>query len=171
MESIRKPYAFVGFGPYHSVGCPQDIHLRNSTKDTFMSKTARLYRDTRAASAAGGSNLDRLNDELQDVTRIMTKNMEELLWRGDSLDSTAFACQPCCFDDLIPFVRNVAPLYVAPFRVRKVPQGSKEYQHPGHATTIRSLWRCRYIDYHLPVVALFMKSTRNPYCSAWTSYL
>lgn len=52
-----------------------------------MSKTARLYQDTRAATAASGSNLDRLNDDLQDVTRIMTKNMEELLWRGDSLDS------------------------------------------------------------------------------------
>jgi vesicle transport protein SEC22 len=53
-----------------------------------MSKTARLYQDTRAASS--GSNLDRLNDDLQDVTRIMTKNMEELLWRGDSLDSMCF---------------------------------------------------------------------------------
>jgi len=51
-----------------------------------MSKTARLYQDTRAADA-GSSNLDKLNNELQDVTRIMTKNMEELLWRGDSLDS------------------------------------------------------------------------------------
>lgn len=64
VESVRKPYAFVSF-------------------DTFMSKTARLYRDTRTASA---TSLDRLNDDLQDVTRIMTKNMEELLWRGDSLD-------------------------------------------------------------------------------------
>ena len=54
--------------------------------DTFMSKTTRLYQDTRTASAAGSSHLDKLNDELQDVTRIMTKNMEELLWRGDSLD-------------------------------------------------------------------------------------
>lgn len=53
--------------------------------DTFMSKTTRLYQDTR--TAGGGSNLDKLNDELHDVTRIMTKNMEELLWRGDSLDS------------------------------------------------------------------------------------
>lgn len=61
--------------------------------DTFMSKTARLYQDTRTANAAGSSNLDRLNDDLQDVTRIMTKNMEELLWRGDSLDSEAFC--PC----------------------------------------------------------------------------
>lgn len=57
-----------------------------SLVDTFMSKTARLYRDTRTANAASGSGLDKLNDDLQDVTRIMTKNMEELLWRGDSLD-------------------------------------------------------------------------------------
>ncbi|KAJ7179408.1 protein transport protein Sec22 [Mycena filopes] len=67
VEAVRKPYAFVGF-------------------DTFMSKTARLYRDTRTATAASGSGLNQLNDDLQDVTRIMTKNMEELLWRGDSLD-------------------------------------------------------------------------------------
>ncbi|KAJ3565803.1 hypothetical protein NP233_g7412 [Leucocoprinus birnbaumii] len=66
VEGARKPYAFVGF-------------------DTFMAKTARLYQDTRTANAAA-SGLDKLNDELQDVTRIMTKNMEELLWRGDSLD-------------------------------------------------------------------------------------
>lgn len=53
-----------------------------------MSKTARLYKDTRTAAASTtGNNLDKLNGELQDVTRIMTKNMEELLWRGDSLDS------------------------------------------------------------------------------------
>ena len=59
-------------------------HPRFTSLDTFMSKTARLYQDTR--NVAGGSNLDKLNDELQDVTKIMTKNMEELLWRGDSLD-------------------------------------------------------------------------------------
>jgi len=69
VDTVRKPYAFVGF-------------------DTFMTKTARLYQDTRTAGAAG-SNLDKLNDELHDVTRIMTKNMEELLWRGDSLDRMA----------------------------------------------------------------------------------
>ncbi|EIN10392.1 protein transport protein Sec22 [Punctularia strigosozonata HHB-11173 SS5] len=65
VEGVRKPYAFVGF-------------------DTFMSKTSRLYADTRTATA--GDAMGKLNDELQDVTRIMTKNMEELLWRGDSLD-------------------------------------------------------------------------------------
>lgn len=61
--------------------------------DTFMGKTTRLYQDTRTANAAGTSHLDKLNDDLHDVTRIMTKNMEELLWRGDSLDSTWLSVQ------------------------------------------------------------------------------
>lgn len=90
VEGVRKPYAFVGFGSsafnFHS-SVPIDI-----ITDTFMSKTARLYQDTRAANAAT-SGLDKLNDDLQDVTRIMTKNMEELLWRGDSLDRTYLGAQ------------------------------------------------------------------------------
>ncbi|KAI7903215.1 Longin-like domain-containing protein [Cokeromyces recurvatus] len=57
-----RPYAFVKF-------------------DVFMQKTKRIYQDTRTQS-----NLTKLNEDLQDVTRIMTKNMEDLLWRGDSLD-------------------------------------------------------------------------------------
>jgi len=44
-------------------------------------KTKRIYQDSRAQD-----NLTKLNEDLQDVTRIMTKNMEDLLWRGDSLD-------------------------------------------------------------------------------------
>lgn len=118
VESVRKPYAFVGFGSYQQFDRPRHSFTR-STKDTFMSKTARLYRDTRAASASGSSGLDKLNDELQDVTRIMTKNMEELLWRGDSLDSRAFVCQPCV-SSTDGFFRNVAPFYVTPFRVGEV---------------------------------------------------
>lgn len=75
VESVTRPYAFMGF-------------------DTFISKTTRLYRDSRTltqgAGPSGGagpsSQLDQLNENLKDVTRIMTKNMEDLLWRGDSLD-------------------------------------------------------------------------------------
>ena len=37
--------------------------------------------DTRATQ-----NLDKLNDELRDVTKVMTKNIEDLLYRGDSLE-------------------------------------------------------------------------------------
>ena len=59
-----RPYAFVQF-------------------DTFISATKRVYQDSRAQS-----NLDRLNVELQDVTKVMTKNIEDLIYRGDSLDRT-----------------------------------------------------------------------------------
>ena len=64
-----RPYAFVKF-------------------DSFIQRTKRLYQDSRAAEAAtqGGSGLDRLNSELREVSTIMTKNIEDLLWRGDNLD-------------------------------------------------------------------------------------
>ncbi|KAL1412854.1 SNAP receptor [Vanrija albida] len=69
IDAATRPYAFMGF-------------------DTFISKTTRLYRDSRSLTQKAGpsSQLDQLNENLQDVTRIMTKNMEDLLWRGDSLD-------------------------------------------------------------------------------------
>ncbi|RYO86731.1 hypothetical protein DL766_001591 [Monosporascus sp. MC13-8B] len=57
-----RPYAFMEF-------------------DTFIGRTRALYADARATQ-----NLDRLNDELRDVTQVMTKNIEDLLYRGDSLD-------------------------------------------------------------------------------------
>lgn len=40
-----------------------------------------MYQDSRASQ-----NLDKLNDELRDVTKVMTKNIEDLLYRGDSLE-------------------------------------------------------------------------------------
>ncbi|KAL8338024.1 hypothetical protein RB598_006755 [Gaeumannomyces tritici] len=57
-----RPYAFVEF-------------------DTFISRTKQTYSDSRASQ-----NLDKLNDELRDVTQVMTKNIEDLLYRGDSLE-------------------------------------------------------------------------------------
>ncbi|KAJ9131107.1 Protein transport protein sec22 [Pleurostoma richardsiae] len=57
-----RPYAFVEF-------------------DTFISRTRATYSDSRATQ-----NLDRLNDELRGVTEVMTKNIEDLLYRGDSLE-------------------------------------------------------------------------------------
>ncbi|KAL4793453.1 Longin-like domain-containing protein [Aspergillus venezuelensis] len=57
-----RPYAFVEF-------------------DTFIQRSKKVYQDSRASA-----NLDRLNDELRDVTKVMTKNIEDLLYRGDSLE-------------------------------------------------------------------------------------
>ena len=52
-----------------------------SSFDNFLSKTKKIYQDQRAQS-----NLDRLNNDLADVKKVMTKNIEDLLYRGDSLD-------------------------------------------------------------------------------------
>lgn len=57
-----RPYAYVEF-------------------DTFIQRTKKTYQDSRASQ-----NLDKLNDELKDVTKVMTKNIEDLLYRGDSLE-------------------------------------------------------------------------------------
>lgn len=62
LAATCRPYAFVEF-------------------DTFIKKTQKTYQDARASQ-----NLDKLNDELKDVTKVMTKNIEDLLYRGDSLD-------------------------------------------------------------------------------------
>lgn len=62
MSTSLRPYAFMEF-------------------DTFISRTKATYSDTRATQ-----NLDKLNDELRDVTKVMTKNIEDLLYRGDSLE-------------------------------------------------------------------------------------
>lgn len=52
-----------------------------SSFDIFLGKTKKLYQDQRAQS-----NLDKLNNDLADVRKVMTKNIEDLLYRGDSLD-------------------------------------------------------------------------------------
>lgn len=57
-----RPYAFVSF-------------------DNYMQKTKKLYQDERAQT-----NLDKLNTELADVKSVLHKNIEDLLYRGDSLD-------------------------------------------------------------------------------------
>ncbi|KAL5121496.1 SNAP receptor [Pleosporales sp. CAS-2024a] len=62
LSPALRPYAFTEF-------------------DTFIQRTKKTYQDSRATQ-----NLDKLNDELKDVTKVMTKNIEDLLYRGDSLE-------------------------------------------------------------------------------------
>lgn len=57
-----RPYAFVSF-------------------DNFLQKTRKTYSDKKVQD-----NLDQLNQELHGVKQIMSKNIEDLLYRGDSLD-------------------------------------------------------------------------------------
>jgi len=65
VESASRPYAFIKF-------------------DTFIQKTKRLYVDTRTQR-----NLNKLNEELHDVQKIMTQNIQDVLGRGERLESVA----------------------------------------------------------------------------------
>lgn len=63
VESYSRPYAAIQF-------------------DTFIQKTKKLYVDTRTQR-----NLSKLNEDLADVQKIMTQNIQDVLGRGERLDS------------------------------------------------------------------------------------
>jgi len=65
VESASRPYAFIKF-------------------DTFIQRTKKLYVDTRTQR-----NLNKLNDDLTSVRDIMTQNIQDVLGRGEALDSVA----------------------------------------------------------------------------------
>ena len=56
------------------------INLNSLFVDNFMQKTKKVYMDSRSRR-----NLNNLNTELQDVQRIMTQNIEDVLQRGEAL--------------------------------------------------------------------------------------
>jgi len=62
VESVARPYAFIKF-------------------DTFIQKTKKLYLDTRTQR-----NISKLNDELQEVHQIMSRNIQDVLGQGERLD-------------------------------------------------------------------------------------
>lgn len=49
--------------------------------DTFIQRTKKSYENPRASD-----NLDKVQAQLKETTQIMSKNLEDLLYRGDSLD-------------------------------------------------------------------------------------
>lgn len=65
--SATRPYAFIKF-------------------DSFIQKTKKLYMDTRAQR-----NVNKLNEDLADVQKIMMTNIHEVLGRGERLDSARSA--------------------------------------------------------------------------------
>lgn len=133
------------------------LAICNHLPDTFMQKTARLYQDTRTATASSESNLDRLNGDLQDVTRIMTKNMEELLWRGDSLDSK-FRRHSLNAPALTTpsSARNVTPFHIITIRVRKIPESSPGHQFLCYAAPVCTPRRIWPIFPHLCLVEVLL---------------
>mmetsp|Transcript_16847 Transcript_16847/g.56574 ORF Transcript_16847/g.56574 Transcript_16847/m.56574 type:complete len:215 (-) Transcript_16847:103-747(-) len=65
VDGASRPYAFIKF-------------------DAFIQKTKRLYVDTRAQR-----NVAKLNEDLQGVHQVMMTNIQEVLGRGERLDSVA----------------------------------------------------------------------------------
>ena len=63
VDKASRPYAFIKF-------------------DTFIQKTKRLYVDTRTTR-----NLSKMNEDLQDMTKIMTQNIQDVLGRGERLET------------------------------------------------------------------------------------
>jgi len=54
--------------------------------DTFIQKTKKSYMDSRSRR-----NFGQLNNELQDVQRIMVQNIDDVLTRGEALSGMATA--------------------------------------------------------------------------------
>jgi len=65
IPSTKRPYAFIKF-------------------DTFIQKTKKVYSDTRSQK-----NLHRVAEDLSDVNKIMTKNISDILERGEKINSVA----------------------------------------------------------------------------------
>jgi hypothetical protein len=155
IEGVTRPYAFMGFGPCFLAYAVQAQQADQA--DTFISKTTRLYKDSRSltqgagGSAAPPSQLDQLNENLQDVTRIMTKNMEDLLWRGDSLDRTFQAARRLTG-------RHVTSVHLVAVRIGKVPQSGAEYQPGAVVAQMGASGRDRIIHDPVHMVAIFLGS-------------
>lgn len=61
-SSTLRPYAYNDF-------------------DTFIQRSKKSYENPRASE-----NLDKIQAQLRETSQIMSKNLEDLLYRGDSLD-------------------------------------------------------------------------------------
>lgn len=124
--TVARPYAFVKF-------------------DSFIQKTKRQYKDARAQR-----NLQKLNEDLHDVTRIMTKNIQDVLGRGETLDRTHHLSE---FTDesgwLIRWLyvtvnRHAVNITESGFTIKKVSQRYKKAASAGSLPEIWTTSNCRY---------------------------
>merc|ERR1712226_1260600 len=70
INTATRPYSFIEF-------------------DTYIQKAKRTYADSR-----GNRNLNSLNNELQDVQRIMVQNIDDVLQRGAVLSELEKVTEP-----------------------------------------------------------------------------
>jgi vesicle transport protein SEC22 len=63
--------------------------------DTFIQKTKKLYLDSRTQR-----NLSKLQTDVQEVTSIMTKNIQEILGQGEKMTGELSSCPEALKNDL-----------------------------------------------------------------------
>lgn len=87
VEGAQRPYAFIQFGKQATLACASRSLMPgfSSVVDTALQRIKRNYKDSR-----NQQNLSRLNDEIQNVTKIMTKNIQDVVQRGEKIDKLSF---------------------------------------------------------------------------------
>jgi vesicle transport protein SEC22 len=86
VESAQRPYAFIQFGTrLHEATVHPLSHILYFAVDTTLQRIKKNYKDSR-----NQQNLSRLNEELQNVTKIMTKNIQDVVQRGEKIDKLSF---------------------------------------------------------------------------------
>lgn len=88
VSTVTRPYSFIEFGIYEILISEiynlkkYDIFFINSyiLLDTYIQRAKKTYTDSRVRR-----NLNTLNNELQDVQRIMVQNIDDVLQRGTVL--------------------------------------------------------------------------------------
>lgn len=79
LDELRKEF-FQSYGPQIETASRPYEFIRF---DTFIQKTKKVYNDSKTQR-----NLQKLNSELKDVHSIMTKNINDVISRGERLEST-----------------------------------------------------------------------------------
>lgn len=80
LDELRKEFFQVYGGQVQAASRPYEF-IRF---DTFIQKTKKVYNDSKTQR-----NLHKLNSELKNVHSIMTKNINEVISRGERLESTS----------------------------------------------------------------------------------
>lgn len=98
---VSRPYAFVKFDPFiqrtkkqfQDTSKINSLLSSNTGNNPNSQNTNSISTTTSTSTNLGNNNLNQLNRDLQDVSRIMTKNISEVLGRGESLDKLSVQSQ------------------------------------------------------------------------------
>jgi vesicle transport protein SEC22 len=89
ITTVSRPYHFIEFGGTKTFFCC--TQCGQTFADSYIQTARRRY-----AAGGGGAaryNLSAVNNELQDVQRVMVQNIEDVIHRGEALNSECHFCR------------------------------------------------------------------------------